>query len=545
MTSVGTPETFDAIVIGGGITGIYQTYKLRELGFKILGIEAGSDVGGTWYWNRYPGCRLDTESYAYAYFSLNGILPEWTWSETFAGQPELLRYVNAAADKMDIRKDYRFDTRVDRAVYDEAANMWRLALADGSEVVCRFLLTAVGPLSATKMPDFEGIGTFEGASFHSSAWPRDDQGGLSSDAFAGKRVGIIGTGATGVQIIPIAAEHASEVHVFQRSPNWCTPLGNTLIAPERMTYLQENQDNILAYVKTTDAAFPYHRLRKKGADASPEERQAFFDKLYSTPGYGIWLGSYSDLLLNRESNAYLADFIASKIRERVKDPAIAEKLIPKDHPFGAKRVPMETNYYEVYNQDNVKLVDLNATPIIRIVPNGIETAAGIIELDVIVYATGFDGVTGSFDRIDIRGRGGVSLKEAWEDGPATYLGLQIVGFPNFFTLVGAHNGASFCNIGVCGGLQVDWVTKMLRDMRNRGLVISEPEEAAQEEFTDEVYKVFARTLMRDAAAWWVKVKQNPDGTETRRALVYVGGGPEYRKLCDQVAYHDYRGFRMN
>jgi cyclohexanone monooxygenase len=548
MTNANAQEPqYDAIVIGGGITGIYQAYRLRELGFSVRGLEAGSDVGGTWYWNRYPGCRLDTESYAYGYFCLTDILPDWRWSERFAGQPEILSYVNAAADRMDIRKDYRFGVKVERAAYDVAANLWRLHLSDGAQLTCRFLLTAVGPLSAVRMPPFEGIGAFKGQSFHSSDWPRDPNGGFGPGVtdFTGKRVGVIGTGATGVQIIPEVARTATELYVFQRSPNWCTPLGNHPLTPERMDFIRQNQDNLLAYLKTTDAAFPYHRPRRKGVDTTPEERQAFFEQLYNAPGYGIWLSSYSDLLLSRESNGYLADFIADKIRGRVVDQAVAEKLIPKDHPFGAKRVPMESGYYEVFNQDNVHLVDIRESPIERISADGIVTRDASYDLDVIIYATGFDGVTGAFERMDIIGRDGVSLNEAWADGPLTYLGLQTAGFPNFFTLVGAHNGAAFCNIGVCGGLQVDWITKLLRDMRNRGHDYCEPDAAAQQEWTENVYRDFARTLMRDAAAWWVKITTNPDGTETRRALVYVGGGPEYRKLCDQIAFHDYEGFVMS
>lgn len=544
MTQADASEVHDVLVIGAGITGIYQVHKLQELGFSVLGIEAADDVGGTWYWNRYPGCRLDTESYAYGYFCLTDILPGWQWTERFAAQPELLRYVNAAADKMDIRRHFRFSTRVIGAAFDEAANRWIVSTDDGRTILCRYLITAVGPLSATRMPDYPGLEDFRGESFHSSDWPRGPDGGPDPAMidFTGKRVGVIGTGATGVQIIPIVAETARSLHVFQRSPNWCTPLGNVPIEPGEMQRLQASYDTILAYIKTTPAAFPYHRVRKKGVDATEAERKTLFEKLYAMPGYGIWLGSYSDLLLNRTSNRYLADFIADKIRARVSNPEVAEKLIPKDHPFGAKRVPMETGYYEVYNRDNVELVDVKKDPIERITADGIRTGEADYPLDVIVYATGFDGVTGSLDLIDIRGRGGRLLRDEWADGPATYLGLQVAGFPNLFTLVGAHNGAAFCNIGVCGGLQVDWLTKMLRDLRNRGVERVEPELAAQEEWTRFVYKDFARTLMAEGDAWWVKVKKNPDGSETRRALVYVGGGPEYRKTCEEVAYHDYQGF---
>lgn len=543
--SIQKQPDYDAIVIGGGVTGIYQVYVLREMGFSVKGIEAAPDVGGTWYWNRYPGCRLDTESYTYGFFCLKGITPDWRWSEKFAAQPELLRYVNHAADVMDIRKDFQFNTKVESAIYDDDNNLWQLRLSDGSEISCRYMITAVGPLSATRLPDIPGIESFAGEAFHTSRWPREPGTERAKVVdFTGKRVGVIGTGATGVQIIPVAAESADELYVFQRTPNWCIPLGNEPLSEEQMSRIRDSYENIFAYIKTTDTAFAYHRHPKRGIHTTPEERQELFERLYQMPGYGLWLGSYKDVLLNKESNKYLADFVADKVRQRVKDPAVAEKLIPKDHPFGAKRVPMETNYYEAFNQDNVHLVDVGEAPITEVTPEGIKTAEGEFELDVIIYATGFDAVTGSLDRIDIRGKGGTRLKDVWADGPLTYLGLQTAGFPNLFTLVGPHNGSAFCNIAVCGGLQVDWVSKMLKDMRNRNLNYSEPDEQAQAKWTEDIYKVFERTLMAEGDAWWVKVTEHPDGTVTRRALAYLNGGQEYRKICDQVAYHDYDGFIM-
>jgi len=544
MTHAAIRPDYDALVIGGGITGIYQVHLLARAGMSVLGVEAAEDVGGTWFWNRYPGCRLDTESYAYGYFALNGIIPDWTWSETFAGQPEMLRYVNTAADAMDVRKHYRFKTKVDAAHFQEAGGFWKVTLSDSEVVTCRFLISATGPLSATLMPDIPGIETFEGESFHSSRWPIDGDGKPMRTDFTGKRVGVIGTGATGVQIIPIAAETADELHVFQRNPNWCTPLGNSPLSGEEMELIRVRFPAILDYVKTTDTAFPYHRDRRKGSEVPAEERQAFFEGLYNQPGYGIWLSGFRDLLLSKESNKYLADFVADKIRQRVHDPQVAETLIPTNHAFGAKRVPMETDYYETYNRPNVHLVDVKASPIERITPTGIETADGSYGLDVIVYATGFDGVTGSLDRIDIRGRNGASLKKAWAEGPSTYLGLQARGFPNFFTLVGPHNGSAFCNIGVCGALQAEWVTNMIAYMDQRGLVLSEPEKAAEDAWTESIYSEFARTLMADTNAWWVKTSVRPDGTVVRRSLVYVGGGPEYRKRCAQVAYAGYQGFEL-
>jgi|SRR5271170_156457 len=542
--NVSNPDC-DVIVIGAGLTGMYQTYVLRNLGFTVQGIEAGGDVGGTWYWNRYPGCRLDTESFTYGYFCLNGMMPEWNWSERFASQPELLRYANYAADRMKIRQHFRFNTQVRKAEFDATATLWRVTLDDGSRIAARFLVSAAGPLSATRMPDYPGISSFKGEAYHSSRWPAGTDGGPKTIDFTGKRVGIIGTGATGVQIIPIVAETADKLYVFQRSPNWCTPLGNGPLVPEEMESIRKRYSTILEYIKTTPTAFPYHRSPKKGTEVGDEERKSFFEELYNTPGYGIWLASYRDILLDPASNKPLADFVASKIRQRVTNQTVAEKLIPKDHPFGAKRVPMETQYYETYNRSNVRLVDIREAPIQHFTCNGIQTGDSFYDLDIIIFATGFDAVTGALDRIDIHGKSGNALREVWADGPLTYLGLLTRGFPNFFTLVGPHNGSAFCNIGVCGGLQVEWVGRMLAYMRDNKLASCEPTKEAQQTWTDEVYRDFARTLMAAADAWWVKTTVKPDGTVVRRALTYVGGGPEYRQRCEEVAYNNYAGFELH
>ena len=545
MADAAARVDFDAIVIGAGITGMYQLYLLRGLGLRVQGYEAGDDVGGTWFWNRYPGCRLDTESYAYGYFRLAGLLPDWHWSERFAAQPELLAYARAAAERMDIRRNYRFGTRVVSAHYDETGNLWRLTLDDGSVSTCRFLLSAVGPLSATRMPDIPGMASFRGESYHSSEWPRGEGDGPAEVRFDGKRVGVIGTGATGVQIIPIVARSAAELVVFQRTPNWCVPLGNYPLTSETEASLVGDPQAFLAFLKSTPTAFPYDRLNKKGTEATAEERQRYFESLYDQPGYGIWLSGYKDLLTNKVSNGYLSEFIANKIRQRVKDPVTAEKLIPKNHAFGTRRVPMETGYYETYNRDNVRLVDISETPITRITERGIETGRTHHDLDLIIYATGFDGVTGSLDRIDIRGRGGVALRELWADGPATYLGMQVFGFPNFYTLVGAHNGAAFCNIGVCGALQAEWVAGMIGYMCRNGLARSEPLAEYQERWTAKCYEDYAKTLLADSDAWWAKVTRLPDGTLRHRALIYVGSAPEYRDLCDKLAAKGYEGFALS
>ncbi len=534
---------WDAVVIGAGITGIYQAYQLRELGMRVRGIEAGADVGGTWFWNRYPGCRLDTESYAYAYFSLNGLMPDWQFSERFAAQPELLRYVRAAAQRMDIRKDFQFNTRVLGARYREESKRWEVVLDDGARCTCQFLLSAVGPLSAARMPQIPGMTSFSGQSFHSSQWPREEHGdGASPVDFHNKRVAVIGTGATGVQIIPVVARQAKRLYVFQRTPNWCTPLGNHPLNPQLLEQLRGDPAAFLSFIKSTPTAFPYDRHPKKGTQTTPEERQALFESLYDMPGYGIWLSGYRDLLTSEQSNQFLAEFVANKIRQRVKDPHIAEKLIPRDHRFGVRRVPMETDYYEVFNEPHVQLLTADESPIESVTPAGICTPQGLIDLDIIIYATGFEAVTGALDRMDIVGRQGQLLREVWADGPTTYLGLQAAGFPNFFTLVGPHNGAAFCNIGVCGALQVEWVTRLIDYMRQHRLQACEPKLEYQEQWTDLVYEDYAKTLLAESDAWWVKVSRLADGTIKRRSLIYIGGAPEYRQRCETVAHNEYEGF---
>jgi (2,2,3-trimethyl-5-oxocyclopent-3-enyl)acetyl-CoA 1,5-monooxygenase len=389
------------------------------------------------------------------------------------------------------------------------------------------------------------VESFKGISFHTSRWPADPDGGVGGKLFSyeGKRIGVIGTGATGVQLIPEIAKTAQDLFVLQRSPNWCTPLRNSPLAKEEMEEIRAQRKQWLAHVKTTPFGFIYKPVDRDGVQDTPEEREAFLEKLYSTPGYGIWQGNYRDIITCRETNDFISKFVANKIRQRVNDPTIAEKLIPK-HPFGSKRIPMETNYYETYNRENVHLVDIKEDPIQRITPTGIKTKSAHYALDMIIYATGFVGVTGAIERIDIRGKGGVSLADTWDDGPITYLGLQVCAFPNLFTLVGPHNGATFCNVGVCGNLQVEWICEMLDYLRHNKLNYVEPEEDAQEKWTADIYAQFEQTLLTEGDAWWVKIKHHPDGRVTRRALAYIGGGPAYRKICDAVAKNGYSGFRL-
>lgn len=537
----GAPE-FDAIVIGAGLAGMYQLYKLRGLGLSVQGIEAGGDVGGTWYWNRYPGCRLDSESYTYSYSFIDELLQEWNWSEQFATQPEILKYLQTAADKMDIRKDYRFNSRVEMARYDENSNLWRVQLQGGDTVTCHYLVSAVGPLSAATYPTIDGIDDFKGESYHTYFWPHEDYGaGGKKISFADKRVAVIGTGATGIQVIQEVAKTAKELFVFQRNPNWAAPLLNSKISPVEMAEIKAQYSEIFEKCNNSHTGHKYRTVKKSALEVPVAEREAFWEKLYNEPGYAIWIGNYQDVLRDVDANRLMSDFIARKIRERVNDPAVAEKLIPKNHGFGLKRLPLEDGYYETYNQDNVHLIDLKETPIKRIVDRGIETSDAVYDLDMIIYATGFDAVTGSLLRMNIIGIDGQSLMEAWADGPKTYLGLQIKGFPNFFTILGAHNGATFCNIPRCAESQINWLTDMIQYLHENDLKYVEPSSDAQEKWTDLVYDVAEQTLFPKVNSWFNGDNANVTGRK-RTFLLWAGGNLAYKAKCDDIRAHDYEGF---
>lgn len=543
-----TPD-FDAVVIGAGISGLYQLYRLREMGYSVKGVEASDDIGGVWHQNRYPGCRLDSESQSYAYFWNKELMDEFNWNERFASQPEVLRYVRRAAEYMDIRKDYMFNARVKGATFDEENAIWQLEFTEQgtAPLTARFLISALGPLSAPQMPNIEGVHTFKGETYHTARWPRDPNG-LGPDPkinFEGKRVAVIGTGSTGVQMIQELSKVAKELVVYQRSPNWCTPLGNAPISAEEMTQIKTNYDKSVPFIDSTLGAFDHTWIDQNAADVSAEEREAKFEELYKGPGFSLWLGNYKDVLYNPEANRLVSEFVAKKIRQRVKDPKTAEKLIPKDHGFGLRRVPLETNYFECYNQSNVTLVDVKENPIERITPAGIQSTDGAREFDVIVYATGFDAIIGSWNRLDVVGRNGVSLKDAWKNGPKTYLGLQIAGFPNFFTLVGVQSGATFCNIARCSALSIDWISELFLEAKQRGKTVIETTEKAQEDYTALCVKLLNLTLIGSTNSWFTGVNKNLKGRDQRNVLVWAGGNPRFHDLLSKVKANNYEGFELN
>ncbi|MDN3564547.1 flavin-containing monooxygenase [Paeniroseomonas aquatica] len=528
---------YDAVIIGAGMSGMYQLLRLRELGLRVLVLEAGSGVGGTWYWNRYPGARFDSESYSYGYSFSRDLLQEWSWSEHFAPQAETLRYLNHVADKFELRRDMRFHSRVAAAHYREEERAWEVTLEDGARYRSRFLVTAVGPLSAPTLPRIEGIGDFRGQAFHTSRWPHEPVD------FAGKRVAVIGTGATGVQTIQEVAKTAGQLTIFQRTPNWCAPLHNRPITAEEQRAIKANYPAMFQRCQETFSCFLHTPDPRGTFEVTPEEREAFLEKLYGEPGFGIWVGNFRDYLVDPAANAVVSDFVARKIRQRVKDPAVAEKLIPKNHGFGTRRVPMETRYYEVYNQPNVRLVDLQDTPIERITPQGIRTREAEFEFDIIVYATGFDAITGSFDRIDIRGTEGRRLKDAWAQGPQTFLGVQVEGFPNMFMLMGPHTALG--NIPRSIEYNVDWVTGLIRTMRDRGLTRADATAAAVAAWTEHVKAMGAGLLSNEVNSWFTGYNSNVEGKQTRVIARYSGSAPDYRAWCDAVAAKGYREIALS
>jgi cation diffusion facilitator CzcD-associated flavoprotein CzcO len=528
---------YDAIVIGAGMSGLYQLLRLREMGMKVRVFEAGTGVGGTWYWNRYPGARFDSESYSYGYSFSKELLEEWNWSEHFAPQPETLRYLNTVADRFDLRRDIQFRARVASAHWDEASRAWAVTLEDGSRHVSRYLITAVGVLSAPTLPRFEGMDSFRGLSFHTARWPHEPVD------FAGKRVAVIGTGATGVQTIQEVAKTAGHLTVFQRTPNWCAPLHNRKITDEEQTKIKADYPAMFQRCQETFSCFLHTPDPRGTFEVTPEEREAFYETLYASPGFGIWVGNFKDTLTDRAANKEISDFVAGKIRQRVKDPKVAEMLIPKNHGFGTRRVPLETKYYEVYNQPNVQLVDSKATPIQQITPTGIKTSDAEYEFDIIIYATGFDALTGAFDRIDIRGEGGLPLKQKWAHGAQTMLGMLVEDFPNMFMLLGPHTALG--NIPRSIEYNVEWVSALLRHMQARGLTRAEASAAAVAAWTEHVKQIGTGLLTNEVDSWMTGVNINVEGKQTRVIARYSGSAPDYRAWCDRVAAEGYRDLTLS
>ena len=525
---------FDVIVAGAGFAGLFMLHKLRGLGFTTKVFETGDDVGGTWYWNRYPGARCDVQSIDYSYSFDKDLDEEWVWSEKFATQPEILRYVQHVAERFDLRRDIQFSTRVDKAAWDESASLWRIRLSDGTEATSRFYVMATGCLSLPKAAEIAGTDDFTGEVYYTSRWPHE---GVD---FTGKRVGVIGTGSSAVQSIPIIATQASELVVFQRTPNYSMPAFNGPVSPTKYAAKQADRDAYREAAKWSGAGWPATPSTESALQVSDEERQARFEAAWALGDLAM-AGVFNDILSNQEANDTLAEFIRNKIRAKVNDPATAELLAPKTYPYGTKRPCLDTNYYETFNLPHVRLVDLQSTPISRITETGVDTSAASFEFDAIVFATGFDAMTGAIVAVDITGRDGQSLKEKWAHGPKTYLGLMIHGFPNLFTITGPGSPSVLSNMMVSIEQHVDWISGCLADMKAHDFHVIEPTDNAEAGWVQHVNDFADMTLFPRANSWYIGA--NVPG-KPRVFLPYIGGVDTYRRICDEVVTRDYLGFQL-
>jgi len=526
----------DALVIGAGFSGLYQLLCLRErLGLSVKVLEAAPDLGGTWYWNRYPGARCDSESHSYCYFFSEELLEEWRWTERYPEPPEILRYLNRVAEKFDLRRDICFNTRVTATHYDESANCWGVLTESGERYRARYLVAAVGCLSAANIPQIPGLESFAGRRYHTGQWPRE---GVD---FRGKRVGQVGTGSTGIQAAPVIAETAAHLTVFQRTAQYSVPARNAPLREEFLQYVREHHDEIREVVRSTPNGHPFRIARRKAFDVSEAERQAIYEAAWAKGGLQF-RASFHDMMLDKAANDTAAEFIKRKIREIVKDPKTAQALADIDHPYAAKRPPIDTNYFETFNRENVTLVDLRAEPIERITPAGIKTRAREHKLDIIVFATGFDAMTGPLLKIDIRGRDGLALREAWAAGPSTYLGLQVPDFPNLFTVTGPGSPSVLCNMPVAIEQHVEWITDCIAHMRENGIDCCEAAAEAAQKWGEHVNAAAHATLLPLATHSWYLGANVPG--KPRVFMPYAGGMARYRAICDDIAARGYEGFVM-
>jgi cation diffusion facilitator CzcD-associated flavoprotein CzcO len=528
------PKQIDVVIVGAGFGGMYMLHRLRGLGLSAIVFDVASGVGGTWYWNRYPGARCDVESMQYSYSFSEELQQEWQWSEVFAGQPEILRYANHVADRLDLRRDMRFETRVTSAVFDEAAHRWTVKTDKDDAVSARYCVMATGCLSAARLPDFPGIDSFKGKTYHTGYWPHE---GVD---FTGLRVGVVGTGSSAIQSIPVIADQAAHVTVFQRTPNFSIPSRNRPMPAE---YAQSWKDVYptrraeARMARTGVLAYP----NDQSAIETPEaERLAIYEKRWESGGT-TFMASFNDLIFNKASNDTAADFVRSKIRAMVNDPTKAELLAPTSHPIGTKRICVDTNYYLAYNRPNVDLVDVRNDPIEAVTPDGLHVGGKDYEFDAIVFATGFDAMTGALTRMGIVGRNGETLADKWESGPRTYLGLMTAGFPNLFMITGPGSPSVLSNMIVSIEQHVDWITDCLASMTHSQRDCIEATLSAENAWVQHVNEVADTTLYPSAASWYMGA--NIPG-KPRVFMPYIGGVGTYRQKCDEIAANDYEGFQL-
>jgi cation diffusion facilitator CzcD-associated flavoprotein CzcO len=529
-----TGEQLDAVIIGAGFSGLYMLHRLRDLGLRCRIYETGDGVGGTWYWNRYPGARCDSESYFYCYSFSDEILQDWNWTERFPSQEEIRRYLEFVADRLELWPDIQLGTRVVAATYDDEVLGWRVETSTGETVSARYVVTAVGAISAANVPDIPGLATFQGRWYHTGRWPHE---GVD---LTGLRVGVIGTGSTGVQLIPVVAEQAAEVTVFQRTPNFSMPARNHALDPSFMAEIKASYADVWDQVRHHPGGMPLALPTQRFDEVDEDEARRRYEAAWAHGGV-IVLQQFNDLLTDERSNEFCADFFREKIRSTVLDPVTAEKLVPKGYPIAAKRPVLDTDYFETFNKPHVHLVDIKDTPIEEITPNGLRVGGEEYELDVIVFATGFDAFTGSFLRIDFTGRDGVRLADRWKDGPTAYLGLGIAGFPNLLTINGPGNPAVLTNVPATIEHDVEWISDCIEYAERHGITAIEPTEEAEQEWERYTAKFLEGTLYLRANSWWLGA--NIPG-KPRVFMAFVGGLNRYRKRCAEVAAAGYEGFQL-
>ena len=522
----------DVIVVGAGFGGMYATWRFREMGKSVVAIEAGSDVGGVWYWNRYPGARCDLMSVDYSYGFSDEIQQEWTWSEQFAAQPEILAYANFVADKLDLRKDYKFNTRVVSAIWDDAAKLWRATTDAGDVIEAPYCIMATGPLSVPKDPDIAGIDRFKGQLLRAQRWPHEPV------SFEGKRVGVIGTGSTGIQIIQTVGRQAGELFVFQRTPSFTLPMRNHTLEPDYIAEMKRHYPAMRESMRNNPTGGARPATSRPYFSLPPSQRRQAMEQAWINGGH-TFLGSFADLLSNQEANDQVADFVREKIGDIVRDPKVAEALKPSGYPIFARRPCLDTEYYETYNLPNVHLVDCLSDRIIEITEKGIRTESGETELDILIFATGYDALTGALLAFDVVGRGGRTLKDKWKSGARSHLGLMVEGFPNLFATGGPNGPAALANLITISEHDVDWIADIITHMERNGLTTVEPSLKAEDDWMKLVASLAEKSLIRKANTWWVgsNVKGKPQGL-----TMFIGGFNKYRDFCAAAAQNGYRDF---
>ena len=528
------PQELDAVVLGAGVAGLYQLHQLREQGLRVRAYEAGSDVGGTWYWNRYPGARFDSEGYIYQYLFSEQLYTEWSWSEKFPGQPEVEQWLRYVTERLGLREDIQFSTRIVSAHYDEDRGRWTVRTDRGDTIDTQFFVTCGGMLSAPMEALFEGQDTFRGPIVHTSRWPKEDVD------LAGKRVGVVGIGATGIQVIQTIASEVEHLTVFARTPQYVLPMKNPKYGEAEQRWYKSRFEELRTTIPHTFTGFEYD-FEHAWADCTPEQRREILEEIYQDGSLKLWLASFGEMFFVEEVSEAVSEFVRDKMRARLNDQHLIDVLVPTDYGFGTHRVPLETNYLEVYHRENVELVGVKDNPIARILPNGVELTDGSVhELDVIILATGFDAGTGALTRIDVRGREGRSLTEDWGRDIRTTMGLMVHGYPNMLTTaVPLAPSAALCNMTTCLQQQTEWITAAIRDLRERGATVIEPTEAGEEAWVAHHEEVASATLVPKTHSWYLG--SNVPG-KPRRLLSYIGGVGQYRQKCDEEAAAGYPAF---